>query len=111
MAKYAWKTTFIALITMIAIAEIGESITGTHIPWVMRLSLVLGVTVGMLFLKSTLNLVNALGEEKPLAGSARNTLGPDRIAARQEDQNEGDSQHLAAIEPNSRSKDSEQSQK
>jgi|TARA_B110000977_G_C10818046_1_gene393037 hypothetical protein len=81
MAKYVWKTCFVALITMIAIAEIGEHLTGTHIPWVMRLSLVLGITVGMSFLKSTLNLVTALEEEKPLAGTVRNTLGPDRAPA------------------------------
>lgn len=81
MAKYVWKTCFVALITMIAIAEIGEYLTGTHIPWVMRLSLVLGMTVGMTFLKSTLNLVTAMEEEKPLAGTVRNTLGPDRSPA------------------------------
>ena len=46
MAKFVWTTMFVALITMIAIAEIGEKITGIHIPWVMRLSIVLGVTVG-----------------------------------------------------------------
>ena len=47
MAKYVWKTCFVALITMIAIAEVGERLTGIHIPWVMRLSIVLGMTVGM----------------------------------------------------------------
>lgn len=78
MAKFVWKTCIVALITMIAIAEIGEKITGIHIPWVMRLSLVLGVTVGFTFLKSTFNLVNEMGKEKPLAGTVRNTLGPDR---------------------------------
>jgi hypothetical protein len=78
MATYVWKTCFVALITIIAIAEIGEYITGTHIPWVMRLSLVLGMTVGMTFLKSTLNLVTAMEGEKPLSGTVRNTLGPDR---------------------------------
>ena len=81
MANYVWTTCFVALITMIAIAEIGEYLTGTHIPWVMRLSLVLGMTVGMTFLKSTLNLVTAMEEEKPLAGTVRNTLGPDRSPA------------------------------
>ena len=81
MAKYVWKTCFVALITMIAIAEVGERLTGIHIPWVMRLSIVLGMTVGMAFLKSTLNLVTAMEGEKPLAGTVRNTLGPDRSPA------------------------------
>ena len=81
MAKYVWKTCFVALITMIVIAEVGERLTGIHIPWVMRLSIVLGMTVGMTFLKSTLNLVTAMEEEKPLAGSVRNTLGPDHSPA------------------------------
>jgi len=81
MAKYVWKTCFVALITMIAIAEIGENLTGIHIPWVMRLSLVLGITAGITFLKSTLNLVIAMEKEKPLAGTVRNTLGPDRSPA------------------------------
>ena len=81
MAKYVWKTCFVALITMIAIAEVGERLTGIHIPWVMRLSIVLGMTVGMTFLKSTLNLVTAMEEEKPLAGSVLNTLGPVRSPA------------------------------
>jgi hypothetical protein len=39
------------------------------------------MTVGMTFLKSTLNLVTAMEEEKPLAGTVRNTLGPDRSPA------------------------------
>ena len=30
MAKYVWKTCFVALITMIAIAEVGERLTGIH---------------------------------------------------------------------------------
>ena len=81
MAKYVWKTCFVALITMIVIAEVGERLTGIHIPWVMRLSIVLGMTVGMAFLKSTHNLVTAMEEEKPLSGSVRNTLGPDRSPA------------------------------
>jgi hypothetical protein len=81
MAKYVWKTCFVALITMIVIAEVGERLTGIHIPWVMRLSIVLGMTVGMAFLKSTLNLVTAMEGEKPLAGTVRNTLGPDRSPA------------------------------
>jgi hypothetical protein len=69
---------FVALITMIAIAEVGERITGIHIPWVMRLSIVLGVTVGYSFLKLTFNLITEMETEKPLAGTVRNTLGPDR---------------------------------
>lgn len=92
MAKYVWKTCFVALITMIAIAEVGERLTGIHIPWVMRLSIVLGMTVGMTFLKSTLNLVTAMEEENPLAGSVRNTLGPDRspAASKQDASSEND---------------------
>jgi hypothetical protein len=35
----------------------------------------------MAFLKSTLNLVTAMEGEKPLAGTVRNTLGPDRSPA------------------------------
>jgi hypothetical protein len=63
---------------MIAIAEIGERITGIHIPWVMRLSIVLGVTAGYTFLKATFNLITEMEKERPLAGTVRNTLGPDR---------------------------------
>ena len=85
MAKFVWTTMFVALITMIAIAEIGENMTGIHIPWVMRLSIVLGVTVGYSFLKLTFNLISEMEQEKPLAGTVRNTLGPDR---KQENQDE-----------------------
>ncbi len=85
MAKFVWTTMFVALITMIAIAEIGENMTGIHIPWVMRLSIVLGVTVGYSFLKLTFNLITEMEQEKPLAGTVRNTLGPDR---KQEDGDE-----------------------
>jgi hypothetical protein len=88
MAKFVWTTMFVALITMIAIAEIGEKITGIHIPWVMRLSIVLGVTVGYSFLKLTFNLRTEMETEKPLAGTVRNTLGPDRkLEPEQETQN------------------------
>lgn len=85
MAKFVWTTMFVALIAMIAIAEIGENMTGIHIPWVMRLSIVLGVTVGYSFLKLTFNLITEMEQEKPLAGTVRNTLGPDR---KQENQDE-----------------------
>ncbi|MDF1765503.1 MAG: hypothetical protein P1V29_03860 [Gammaproteobacteria bacterium] len=78
MVRFVWTTTFVALITMIAIAEIGERITGIHIPWVMRLSIVLGVTAGYTFLKATFNLITEMEKERPLAGTVRNTLGPDR---------------------------------
>lgn len=78
MARFVWTTMFVALITMIAIAEVGEKITGIHIPWVMRLSIVLGVTVGYSFLKLTFNLITEMETEKPLVGTVRNTLGPDR---------------------------------
>jgi len=64
MARFVWTTMFVALITMIAIAEVGEKITGIHIPWVMRLSIVLGVTVGYSFLKLTFNLINTLGPDR-----------------------------------------------
>ena len=85
MAKFVWTTMFVALIAMIAIAEIGENMTGIHIPWVMRLSIVLGVTVGYSFLKLTFNLITEMEQEKPLPGTVRNTLGPDR---KQENQDE-----------------------
>jgi hypothetical protein len=39
---------------------------------------VLGVTVGYSFLKLTFNLITEMETEKPLAGTVRNTLGPDR---------------------------------
>lgn len=94
MARFVWTTMFVALITMIAIAEVGEKITGIHIPWVMRLSIVLGVTVGYSFLKLTFNLITEMETEKPLAGTVRNTLGPDRkrepkLSPKQESKTDG----------------------
>jgi hypothetical protein len=76
--KTVWICFGIALILVNVIAEVGERYTGVHIHMILRLSLVLGVTIGVTILAGSIRLVESLDEERPLSGKAKNTLGPDR---------------------------------
>ncbi|MCI5106716.1 MAG: hypothetical protein MRY76_08395 [Pseudomonadales bacterium] len=73
-----WITFAIALVLVNVIAEVGYRITGIDIHMFLRISLVVGVTVGASVLGGAGILIGKLGEERPLSGKARDTLGADR---------------------------------
>ena len=78
MRNAVWLSFGIALVLVNAIAEIGQYFTGIEIHMFLRISIIFGVTMGTFVFSGTFALISALDEEKPLAGSARDTLGTDR---------------------------------
>ena len=65
-----WITFGIALVLVNVIAEVGYRITGIEIHMFLRISLVVGVTVGASVLGGAGILIGKLGEERPLSGWA-----------------------------------------
>lgn len=78
MRKIVWLVFGISFVLINVISEVGEYYTGIHIHMFLRISFILGVTVGVSILGGTLIMVNKLSEEKPRSGYVRDTLGPDR---------------------------------
>lgn len=78
MRKIVWLVFGISFVLINVISEVGEYYTGIHIHMFLRISFILGVTVGVSILGGTLIMVNKLGEEKPLSGYVRDTLSADR---------------------------------
>lgn len=78
MRKIVWLVFGISFVLINVISEVGEYYTGIHIHMFLRISFILGVTVGVSVLAGTMIMVNKLGEEKPLSGYVRDTLSADR---------------------------------
>ena len=78
MKKVVWIAFGIALVLVNLIAEIGYYYTGIFIDMFLRIALIVGVTLGAAIFKGTFILIGNLEQEKPLAGSVKDTLGPDR---------------------------------
>ena len=78
MRKAVWISFGIALVLVNAIAEIGYYYTGIEIHMFLRISIIFGVTMGTFVFTGSFALINAMDKERPLAGSARDTLGTDR---------------------------------
>lgn len=80
MKKYVWASFGAALVLVNLVAEAGGRMTGIEVPMLLRIALIVGVTAGGAALGGASLLVGKLEEEKPLAGAARDTLGPERAA-------------------------------
>lgn len=80
MRKYVWISFGAAFVLVNLIAEAGGRMTGIEIPMLLRIALIVGVTAGGAVFGGASLLVGKLEEEKPLAGAARDTLGPEREA-------------------------------
>lgn len=78
MRKIVWLVFGISFVLINAISIIGEYYTGIQIHMFLRISFILGVTIGVSILGGTMILVNNLGKEKPLSGYVRDTLSADR---------------------------------
>ncbi len=78
MKKIVWISFGIALVLVNAIAEIGEYFTGIEIHMFLRIAIIIGITMGSFVLGGASVLINAMDQEKPLAGTVRDTLGADR---------------------------------
>lgn len=80
MRKYVWVSFGAALVLVNLVAEAGGRMTGIEVPMLLRIALIVGITAGGAVFGGASLLVGKLEEEKPLAGVARDTLGPDREA-------------------------------
>lgn len=78
MKKTVWICFGIALVLVNVIAEVGYYYTGIYVEMLLRISLIFGITMGVTILASSINLVQNLDKEKPLSGTVKDTLGPDR---------------------------------
>ena len=78
MRKIVWLSFGIALVLVNLIAEVGEYYTGIEVHTLLRVSIIFGVTLGSFVFSGATVLINAMDQEKPLAGTVRDTLGADR---------------------------------
>lgn len=78
MKKIVWTAFGITLVLVNVIAEVGAYYTGIYIHQFFRIALIIGVTLGVTVLGGTFKLIDVLDQEKPLAGTVRDTLGTDR---------------------------------
>lgn len=78
MKKVVWLSFGIALVLVNLIAEAGEYFTGIEVHMFLRISIIFGVTMGAFVFGGASTLINAMDQEKPLAGTVRDTLGADR---------------------------------
>ena len=78
MKKIVWLSFGIALVLVNLIAEVGEYFTGIEVHTFLRIAIIFGVTMGSFVFGGASVLIKAMDEEKPLAGTVRDTLGADR---------------------------------
>ena len=78
MRKVVWITFGIALVLVNVIAEVGEYFTGIEIHQFLRISLIVGATIGASILGGASILIGKLDDERSLSGNAKDTLGADR---------------------------------
>lgn len=90
-----WLTFGLAFVLINVIAEVGEYFTGIHIHIMLRTTFILGVTMGVSVLSSTLILVYSLSEEKPKSGYVRDTLSADRKRDKPENKNDNDDKNAS----------------
>jgi hypothetical protein len=78
MRTAVWGSFGISLVLVNLISEVGFYYTGIHVHQFLRISIIVGITVGASIFAGSINLVHKLEEERPLSGHVRDTLGPDR---------------------------------
>ena len=78
MNKIVWITAAIALVVVNLFAEGIDYFAGVQIIMVYRIVLVLSITVAASVFVGAMALIGVLEEEKPLAGTVRDTLGADK---------------------------------
>ena len=81
MKKVVWTAFGISFALVNIIAEVGAYYTGIYIHMFFRIALIVGVTLGATVLGGTFKLIDVLDQEKPLAGTVKDTLGADRKKA------------------------------
>jgi hypothetical protein len=77
MKKIVWTSFGISFVLVNVIAYY----TGIYIHMFFRIALIVGVTLGATVLGGTFKLIDVLDQEKPLAGTVKDTLGADRKKA------------------------------
>tara|TARA_X000000950_G_scaffold235463_1_gene285914 strand:- start:669 stop:914 length:246 start_codon:yes stop_codon:yes gene_type:complete len=76
--KIVWTAFGTSFVLVNVIAEVGAYYTGIYIHMFFRIALIVGVTLGATVLGGTFKLIDVLDQEKPLAGTVKDTLGADR---------------------------------
>ena len=78
MKKIVWTAFGASFVLVNVIAEVGAYYTGVYIHMFFRIALIVGVTLGATVLGGSFKLIDVLDQEKPLAGTVKDTLGADR---------------------------------
>lgn len=89
LRKSVWIAFGTGSVAITLVAEIGEYLTGIHINMTLRISIVLGLTLGMWVLAGTWMLINNLGEERSLSGYPQVTQNREAGAKQNEGTNTG----------------------
>ncbi|MCP5346881.1 MAG: hypothetical protein R3F41_15205 [Gammaproteobacteria bacterium] len=74
MRKAVWIAFIVALVLVNLIAWLMQQFTGVHIPMILRLTIVLGVTIGTIVFSGAFALINKMDEERPLTGHVNDSL-------------------------------------
>jgi len=72
--KTVWISFGVALVLVNLFAWLAQQFTGFNIPMILRLTLVLGITVGTIVFSGAFALLDKLDQEKPLTGHGHDTL-------------------------------------
>ena len=89
LRKSVWIAFGTGAVAITLVAEFGEYLTGIHINMILRISIVLGLTLGMWVLAGTWMLINNLGEERSLSDYSQVTQNKEVGAQQKEDTNTG----------------------
>ncbi len=84
MKKAVWISFFVALVVVNALAEAMDYFADVQVAMFYRLVFVLSITVVAAVFAGSVVLVDKLGQEKPLSGHVRDTLGEDRLESTDE---------------------------
>ncbi len=74
MKKAVWIAFVVALVLVNLFAWLVHQFTGFNIPMILRLTLVLGITVGTVVFSGAFALINKLDEERPVTGTVNDSL-------------------------------------
>jgi fatty acid desaturase len=75
MKKRIWITLILALVIINGLAELVTLYSGLFFPYILRVTLVLGIVMIVMVFTGAYQLISTIEEEKPLGGDAITTVG------------------------------------
>lgn len=75
MKKIVWITLILTLVIINGLAELVTLYSGLFFPYILRVTLVLGILMIVMVFTGAYQLISTIEEEKPLGGEANTTVG------------------------------------